>query len=469
MRGQPRDLPAIRAVDLLWIAFLSLWIVLLFVLGRLFIDLRASPLLGGLVLLVANGVGIATAGLLLFHSPRIRSLRMQARQFQTFCRAIKQAAGTLELQEILDSAAQVVTEVTGVRGCSIKLLEPGTGRMRARTAVGLERGVIDQALDALERTYQPGMLTRESLVVRDIFMRDFPSVDEEFESLICVPLRLEEQILGTICIFGERGQKLPQEMIALLASLGDVVSLAIAHAFVYENLKNLVEAKTRFLFQASHELRSPLTAIVSMAKTLQEGHLGELAERQKEMIGRIALRAQTLSEIVGDLLVLARGRARLATLKPVRVNLRKLLEEDVRLFEAKVQEKGIGLQVHDRAGEAGVKGNAEGLHSVVTNLLANAIKYTPEGGRIDLRLFESKEQLVLEVSDSGIGIPKGEQDRLFSEFFRASNACSISRVGTGLGLVIVKSIVTQHGGSIDVESEEGKGTTFRIFLPKAGD
>jgi len=398
------------------------------------------------------------------NSPRVRTCREQARQFHAFCKAIKQAAGTLELQEILDSAAKVIVEATGVQGCSIKLLSSKTGKMIARTIVGLGEDRSDQALDIVEDIYKKGTMTRESIIVRDIYMRDFPAVDEEFESLICVPLYLEEKPLGAICIFGQRGQKLSGGLISLLASLGDVVSLAIAHAMVYEDLKNLVQTKTKFMFQASHELRSPLNTIQSMAKTLLEGHLGKLSKKQIDMISRIDIRSQMLSEIVGDLLILAVGRAELSTLKPQPVDLKKLLSENVRFFETRAREKQIDLQLHNRVEDGMVLGSQEGLASVITNLLSNAIKYTPEKGRVTVSLFESKEQVVVEISDTGIGIPEEEQSGLFREFFRASNAKQMARIGTGLGLAIVKATVEQHGGSIDFESERGRGTTFRILL-----
>jgi two-component system phosphate regulon sensor histidine kinase PhoR len=339
-----------------------------------------------------------------------------------------------------------------------------TGKMIARTIVGLGEDRSDQALDIVEDIYKKGTMARESIIVRDIYMRDFPAIDEEFESLICVPLYLEEKPLGAICIFGQRGQKLSADLISLLASLGDVVSLAIAHALVYEDLKNLVQTKTKFMFQASHELRSPLNTIQSMAKTLLEGHLGKLSKKQIDMVSRIDMRSQMLSEIVGDLLILAVGRAELSTLKPRPVDLKKLLSDNVRFFETRAGEKQIELQLHNRVEDGMVLGSQEGLASVITNLLSNAIKYTPEKGQVTVSLFESKEQVVVEISDTGIGIPEEEQSGLFTEFFRASNAKQMARIGTGLGLAIVKAAVEQHGGSIDFESERGRGTTFRILL-----
>ncbi len=413
-------------------------------------------------------VGTVSCGVLLLNSPQVATGRRQASQFRSFCEAIRQAARTLELQEILDSASKVILDVTKVRGCSIKLLDPKTGKIRAGSVAGLDQRRVDHALEVVESMHQRGMMTRESIIVHDVLLRDFPAVNEQFESLICVPLRLEEKLLGAICIFGEQGQRLSPEMVSLLSSLGDVVSLAIAHALVYEDLKNLVQAKTRFMFQTSHELRSPLGTIQSLARTLLEGHAGDLPPKQRDLLSRIDFRCQALSDVVGDLLTLAVGRAALTPLKQGRVDFLKLVTESAAFYETRALEKKIALEVRFSVQEATILGSEEGLRSVVTNLLSNAIKYTPEGGRVSLRLFESKGKMVFEVSDTGIGIPKQEQAQLFGEFFRASNARAASQTGTGLGLAIVKATVEQHGGSIELESDQDKGTTFRVFLGRAG-
>ena len=115
-----------------------------------------------------------------------------------------------------------------------------------------------------------------------------------------------------------------------------------------------------------------------------------------------------------------------------------------------------------------VHGRRQGLQSIIANLLSNAIKYTPAGGRIDIAVRRDGEQLLLEVRDPGIGIPQEEQDKLFGEFFRAANALQLGESGTGLGLAIVKSTVEQHGGRIEVQSAEGQGSVFRVFLKLVG-
>jgi signal transduction histidine kinase len=266
-------------------------------------------------------------------------------------------------------------------------------------------------------------------------------------------------------VFGEPGQRLPDSMVSILASLADVIALAVGHASVYEDLKRLSDTKTRFMFQASHELRSPLDSIRSMAHTILEGFLGDLTDDQRQMLSRIDFRAAMASEIVGDLLVLAKGRAELTTLEPERIDLDDIVRQVCELSVDRAREKGILLAGPGQPSGLFVMGNPESLRSAIGNLTTNAVKYTEQGGRVTVDLRREGEQAILKVSDTGIGIPKDEAEKLFTEFFRASNAQTVEEVGTGLGLSIVKAAVEQHGGSVEVESELGVGTTFTIRLP----
>jgi signal transduction histidine kinase len=429
-------------------------------------DFNYLPVLIPLLVVAGGALGYLAARLRFNYSPRFSADRLQAAQLRACCAAIRKAASTLVLAEILDTSARIIVDVTGVRGCCIRLKDAKTGKMEVKALVGIESDAVANAVNVTENLYQQGLMAGEPIVVRDLALRDFPEIDEEVESLICVPLRLEEKIMGAICVYGERGQKLTQEMISILASLGDVVSLTIAHAYVYEELKSLVNIKTRFMMQTSHELCSPLNTIQSIARTFLRGYLGEISESQREMLARIDTRAQLLTEVVSDLLTLAKSRVKLPSVQLVGVDVNKLLLESVGFFEAKFNEKKIDLQLECLDHPVPVTGSEEGLRSVITNLVSNAVKYTPAGGRVSLRLLEKQGGVFFEVQDSGIGIPRSEQERLFSEFYRASNARKMAETGTGLGLAIVKANVEQFGGRIGVKSEENRGTTFTVYFRK---
>jgi signal transduction histidine kinase len=452
---EERTPPRLTLTPWLLIPFLLAFSLLF--LGGLLGEGHPGPALWALVAAASAAAATLAAWGILRVLPSSQSLVRRAAQLQRFCSAIKKAAGTLELQAILDASARVVTEVTGVRGCSINLLDPARGTMELGASVGITR---KEAIGL--STHEGDLMKGKPLVIRDTLVRDFPEVVDEVESLVCVPLRLEEQIFGAICVYGEQGQRLSAEIISTLSSLGDVVSLAIAHAFVYQDLLSLSQTKTRFMLTASHELRSPADAIRSIAATLLEGYYGELTDRQRNLIGRIEQRARILAEIVSDLLTLAHGRLGQATFSPAAVDLNRLVKESVQLFEERAAGKGLRLETHLGLADATVSGSEELVRSALTNLVANAIAYTPAGGSVRLRVSGSEARVVLEVSDTGIGIPNEEQGMLFHEFFRASNAKRLTETGTGLGLAIVKEGIERCGGTIAVDSEVGRGTTFRV-------
>jgi signal transduction histidine kinase len=456
-RGEQRA-PARFAV-VLWLAASVFLCLLVFLVASLLSEGRSAAALVALICAAAAAALSLLIWGFLRAAPSFRTLEERAAQLQRFCSAIKKAASTLELQSILDASAEVVAEVTGVRGCTISIVDTATGRMTVRASIG------DTSGDTVERfASRESLLKGEPLVVRDTLARDFPEVDDEAESLVCVPLRLEERVLGAICVYGAPGQRLSSEMISILSSLGEVVSLAIAHAFAFERLQEVSQTNTRFMLTASHELRSPADAISSIARTLLEGFVGTLNDHQRDLLARIDHRARILADTVSDLLALGKGRLDQATYTPTAVDLGRLVRESIRLFEERAAAKGLRLAAGGDLREARVSGSEEMLRSVVTNLVANAVSYTPAGGSVELRVSRNDGLVILEVSDTGIGIPAAEQGRLFEEFFRASNAKQTVAAGTGLGLAIVKENVERCGGTISVVSEEGRGTTFRVML-----
>ncbi len=453
--------------------------------GRLWIVLL-PPLTGCLVLMVAAGLGafalpelpFALAGLVLAFSlgvllarelPGKRRIENLALQLEAVSRIIGKAGSSLALQEVLDAVTRSTTEVTGVRGCSIKLLDPGGKTMSVRSLAGLRREVSELRAETAESIATRSLMEGRPVLVEGAALRDFPELDSGTESLVCVPLRHEGKVIGALCVYGEIGRKLSPEMLSFLSRLGDLAVLSIVHASVYDSLKKLDEAKSWFLRKAAHELVSPLGVIQSMAQNLLQGYLGDLTSRQKEEIERMRARAAGLSEVVADLLALARGRAQQAATAPEAaaesVDLCAALAEAVTFFQPAARERMIDLVIAAPCDPCPVPGSREGVKSILGNLLSNAIKYSAPHGKVSVSLARGVAGSLLVVSDQGIGIPAAEQARLFNEFFRASNARAFTEAGTGLGLAVVKSEVEAMGGTLDIQSEEGMGTTVRVLLP----
>ena len=228
----------------------------------------------------------------------------------------------------------------------------------------------------------------------------------------------------------------------------------------------LEQAKSDFVATASHELRSPLTSIKGFIELLQTTGNENLTERQQEFI-RIALQStDRLVDLVNDLLDVARIEAGQFEIHPRSVDLRDAVEEVAALMEPRVQDKRqrLDVQIYDPRPPA--LADPGRVRQIVTNLVTNAHVYTPEAGSITLRLEGDAQATTITVSDTGPGIAPDEVRRLFDRFFRGSSDGRKSP-GTGLGLAIVKSLVDLHGGSIDVQSTVGRGTTFIVRLPAA--
>jgi signal transduction histidine kinase len=447
-----------------WLQFFiipGLWIIAASVPLIIFLK-NDDPRLIRTLLIMSGGIaGALMTVLFIIYSPVVRSLKLRAKELQAFCEAIQKAASKIETQELLNISSEIIAQVTRVRGCTISILNHKTGELQIRAKTGL-----DTESEITTAVSYPGLLEGESLLVKDLQKRDFPEIDDEIESLLCVPLKIEEKTLGAVCIYGKKGQKLSSEMIPILSSLSNVIALALAHALVYDDLKNLVNTKTQFMFQTSHELRSPLNAIQSMTKLLRDDYMGQLNEKQHEILMRIETRTKVLSETVNDLMKMAKSRAQIATLQLTKVDLLPILQEIIVFFGPRATESQVTIETEFTANITLVKGTEELLRSIITNLISNAIKYTPPGGKVSIRLSETRTAVMLKIADTGIGIPKEDQPLLFQEFFRASNAKKITAVGTGLGLSIIKTNVEMCGGTIEFESEENKGTTFRIVLKK---
>ncbi|MBM3151073.1 MAG: response regulator [Chloroflexi bacterium] len=230
-----------------------------------------------------------------------------------------------------------------------------------------------------------------------------------------------------------------------------------------KQLVQLDHAKAQFVRLVTHELKAPVAAIASNLKLIQEGY--GTPEQQKDLVARSLGRAAEQMELINDLLELGKVQAIEASARNETASLSEALQESLKALSEQVAQKGLKFDVSITGSPPPVTGVPEGLRSLWGNLLGNAVKYTPPGGRIAVRLYAEGGQVIGEVSDSGIGIPAGEQERLFGEFFRASNARQAGIPGSGLGLVIVRRVVENAGGQVGFTSVEGRGTTFRFTIP----
>ncbi len=221
----------------------------------------------------------------------------------------------------------------------------------------------------------------------------------------------------------------------------------------------------RFIGIAAHDLKAPLTAIQGFLWVMLGGFAGEISEKQKNMMERSTRRITELLTLISDLLDIPRIETGQIVQEMKEVSLRQAIKNSLEGQRSLAQEKGIKLRVELPEGLSKIKGSSSRLQQVITNLVNNAINYTPEG-TVTIRVREQARDLLVEVMDTGIGIPPKDLPRLFEDFFRASN---VEAKGTGLGLSITRRIIEAHRGRIWVESpcsETNTGSNFMFTLPK---
>ncbi len=229
-----------------------------------------------------------------------------------------------------------------------------------------------------------------------------------------------------------------------------------------ERLRELDRMKDDFVASVSHELRTPLTSIRGYLELVRED--GDLDEEQERMLGIVDRNADRLLGLVSDLLFMAQVDAGKLTLELEPVQLAYAAVESVEAAAPRAEASKIELHLDVEDGLV-VRGDRMRLAQVFDNLISNAIKFTPAGGRVDVRVSRAAETAVISVLDTGVGISDDEQVQLFERFFRTSSATRAAVQGTGLGLAIVRAIIESHGGTVDVESSVGEGTTFVVRLP----
>ncbi len=226
-------------------------------------------------------------------------------------------------------------------------------------------------------------------------------------------------------------------------------------------------AKTEFVSMVSHELRTPMTSIKGYVDLMLMGGPGALNEMQRHFLEVIRTNADRLTELVNDLLDISRIETGKIVLHREAIDVRAIIDEVVQAILPKVEEKGLTIEVIAPQNLPKAWGDPARVNQIITNLVGNAYKYTPTGGEIAIYAYVRKGKIHVAVRDTGIGISKEDQERIFERFYRVDNPIVQAEAGTGLGLTITTSLIQMHGGEIFVESEPGQGSIFTFTLPLA--
>jgi signal transduction histidine kinase/putative methionine-R-sulfoxide reductase with GAF domain len=293
-----------------------------------------------------------------------------------------------------------------------------------------------------------------------------------YRSVLAVPLLREERILGALTVWRKQAGSFSPEVVQLLQTFATQSALAIQNARLFREIEDKgrqLEAanrhKSEFLANVSHELRTPLNAIIGFSEVLGERLFGELNEKQAEYTEDILSSGRHLLSLINDILDLSKIEAGRMELEVTTFHMPDAIENALLLIRERASRHGIKLEriIDDRLGD--FTGDERKVKQVLVNLLANAVKFTPEGGCIKVEARLGDSAVITSVTDTGVGIAREDHEAIFEEFRQVGSNYAQKREGTGLGLSLTRKFVEMHGGKIWVESELGKGSTFTFTLP----
>jgi signal transduction histidine kinase len=402
-----------------------------------------------------------------------RRLSSAYQRIQTLYDVTKTVSSTLNLEEVLNRIAQSAAEAMQIKACTIRLLDESGQTVETVAAYGLSEQYLTKGPIDVQKslhTYQT-LSSGQPTIIPDTSQDNrlqYPAEAraEGVNSMLCVPLLIKGKVEGVICVYGTESDRFSESDAEFLSALASEGAIAVENARTYQALEIADRAKSDFVQMVTHELRSPLSAVQSMLRVLEQGYVGPITSKQQDLIQRSQRRVSFLLALVNDLLELAAGKMEQLKGEKKEVILNETITKVTELVRTSAEEKGLELKVEIAEEPLALVGIEDGLERVFMNLVSNAVKYTPAGGSVAVKAWSENDQIKVKVSDTGIGIPEEALPRIFDEFYRAKNAKAIEMEGTGLGLAIAKDVVEQHGGRISVESTEGEGSTFYVTLPR---
>jgi len=397
-------------------------------------------------------------------------------------RRLPRTADAMGAREAICEGALAVCD-----GMIAVLMEPdGTGNLVSTAVAGADAAPMQVPLEAESSATARVFLTGEPYFVADLSGEQGLSrrvVDATGAvSALWQPVLHDGVPVGVLLVAWDRElAHLSDRAAAVVGLFTAEAAVAIERADVLARLDHLngtlgrqVEAlrlsdqmKSDFVSSVSHELRTPLASILGYLEILMSEEIGELTELQSEFLGIIDTNAHRLLSLIDDLLTLAGLENGKLAMRMEPADLAELVYAEVQALRPELEERRHELVVDVPGTPIRIDADVHRCGQVIGNLLANAIKFTPEGGRISVRIAEAPGAALLTIEDSGIGISEDDLGNLFERFFRARSATEQAIPGTGLGLAISKGIVEAHGGALTVESELGRGSAFTVRLPTA--
>lgn len=371
-------------------------------------------------------------------------------------------ASTLDLDILLDRIILAAVDITGAQAASILLYDDTSRQLHFQVATDIDKPLMRGLVVPLEGSIAGWIVTHRKPVRISNAQEDprhFGMIEEvthyATNSLLGVPLTTKDKIIGVLEALNKQSGEFTETDENLLAVLGAQAAVAIENARLFQ--------QSDLIADFVHELRTPLAAITTATYLLLRPEMSH--EQLEQTIHSIHNETNRLNALASSFLDLARLESGRVQFHSSEIDLNALLEECRKVMLSKADEEGIQINIEIPADFPSLEADRDKLKQLMLNLLSNAIKYNRPNGSVTLRALAEEKEFILSVQDTGIGIPEKALPNLFQKFYRVQDAEG-KPGGTGLGLSICKQIVSGHGGSIEVKSKLGEGTTFIIHLPR---
>ncbi|HPZ07408.1 MAG TPA: GAF domain-containing sensor histidine kinase [Candidatus Eremiobacteraeota bacterium] len=394
---------------------------------------------------------------------------------------------TLDFNEVLNRIMDMVIDVMKAERGYLVLIDTETGDFVFKTARRMDKQEVAEEDLSLSRSIVRKVAeTGESVLSTNAlqdprFKKSSSILLHEIRSILCVPVKVKHKILGVIYIDNRVNSGVFNKSdLELLSALSNQAGIAIENAQLYENLQRTLQElqeshnqlqeanalKDEFLANISHELRTPLTSILGFSETIASGRLGELNERYQRCSRYILENGKHMLRLIDDLLDISLVQTNRIVLNREDIDLKDIIEECIKNLPTEKERKKISVSFIIPQEISTVYADPQRLKRIMTNLLDNAIKFNIYDGTVEVRVEEKDMSFEISVADSGIGIISDNFEIIFEKFRQVDGSTTREYGGTGLGLALVKELVTLHGGHVWVESRINVGSIFTFTLPK---
>ena len=396
-------------------------------------------------------------------------------------REVGEAVGSsLDLDEVLDRIVSNAVQLTRTDGGSIMEYDESSDSFHVRAAYGSSPALLQQlravTIDRESTLVGRTALDRKPLEVADLAQAELdPHLDilfrDGWRSVLAVPLLRGDKMVGVLVIRRRSTGSFPSEMSELLETFATQSALAIVNARLFRELETKTgeleiagRHKSEFLASMSHELRTPLNAVIGFSEVLLDRMFGDINERQDEYLRDIRNAGRHLLELLNEILDLSKVEAGQMVLEPSTFGVSSVVESTLAMVRERATQHAITITVDVGDDIDTVTADELRFKQVLLNLLSNAVKFTPDGGSVSVRAYREGTVLTVTVTDTGIGVPPEDQERIF-ESFQQGRRGAPKEEGTGLGLTLSRRIVELFGGRMWLKSTPGSGSTFGFSVP----